>query len=180
MNPSIPFHHLREATVESLEQGLTLLHAVDDQNYQSPAPAAFNASIGAHYRHIIEHFEPLVQTLGKGVIDYDARPRDHRLEIDRTHAIERTLVLIESFQALDSLALAEPVQTRCKISYRSPDSPLIPSTLGREAVYAIAHAVHHFALIGVIAHLLHISLPSSFGFAPSTVHHQQEALVNNG
>ena len=52
------------------------------------------------------------------------------------------------------------------------DSPLTLSTYGRELVYAIAHAIHHYALISVMARLLEVVLPAHFGVAPSTVAHQ--------
>ena len=46
------------------------------------------------------------------------------------------------------------------------------STFGRELVYAIAHAIHHYALISVMARLLDVRLPPHFGIAPSTVAHE--------
>ena len=46
------------------------------------------------------------------------------------------------------------------------------SSLGRELVYAIAHAIHHYALISIMARLMEARLPENFGVAPSTVTHQ--------
>jgi hypothetical protein len=39
-------------------------------------------------------------------------------------------------------------------------------------MYVVAHAVHHYALIGVMAGVMGMSLPAGFGVAPSTLKHQ--------
>ena len=41
-------------------------------------------------------------------------------------------------------------------------------------MYSVAHAVHHYALIGIMAEILEIKLPTGFGVAPSTLKHQTE------
>jgi len=70
--------------------------------------------------------------------------------------------------------MARRVHTRCKVSYIAGASPLAESTLGREAMYAVVHAIHHYALISVMCHLLEIPLPEGFGVAPSTLKHQKD------
>ena len=39
-------------------------------------------------------------------------------------------------------------------------------------MYSVAHAVHHYALIGIIGGLLGVEMPPGFGVAPSTLKHQ--------
>ena len=51
------------------------------------------------------------------------------------------------------------------------------STFGRELVYAIAHAIHHYALISIMAGLMGAKLPKHFGVAPSTVAHNAKQSV---
>jgi len=41
-------------------------------------------------------------------------------------------------------------------------------------MYAVAHAVHHYALIGVMAGIMGVELPAGFGVAPSTLKHQSK------
>ena len=48
------------------------------------------------------------------------------------------------------------------------------SAVGREIMYAVAHAVHHYALIGIMAGIMGVQMPPGFGVAPSTVKHQRE------
>ena len=73
-------------------------------------------------------------------------------------------------------AASTRVRARCEVSYAPGDSPVTGSTVGREMVYAIAHAIHHFALISVMARMMGVKLPEHFGVAPSTVAH--EAKLN--
>lgn len=161
---------------EALLQGLCLLESLDDASYTARVPEAFDASVGGHYRHCLEHFEPLFE-LKTVRIDYDARPRDRRLETDRRHAIARTESLVARCESMELPTLAQAVWTRCKTSYNGDDSPFVASTLGREGMYAVVHAIHHYALIGLICRLLHIPLPEGFGIAPSTVQHQRNTAA---
>ncbi len=62
---------------------------------------------------------------------------------------------------------------RCEVSYAHGDSPVTGSTFGREMVYSVAHAIHHYALISIMARLMDAKLPEHFGVAPSTVAHQK-------
>ena len=69
--------------------------------------------------------------------------------------------------------LCTEVKARCEVSYTHGNSPVTRSTLARELVYCIAHAIHHYALISVMARLMEVKLPENFGVAPSTVAHQK-------
>lgn len=63
------------------------------------------------------------------------------------------------------------MSVRCRVAYVGDDSPVVPSTFAREIMYAVVHAVHHYALIGVMCRLLELPLRPGFGIAPSTVQH---------
>lgn len=167
----------KAAVLEALRQGECLLEAIDDQTYNRGVPAAFDASIGGHYRHSLEHFEALLPNgaVATAEVDYDARKRDAQVEKDRSHALERTRSLAREFEAnVDTDTLASPVNVRCKVSYIENDSPLVASTLGREAMYAVVHAIHHYALISLMCRLMQVRLPAGFGIAPSTAKHRAE------
>lgn len=170
MNPS----HLRQAVAAVLEQGLTLLDTVDQPTYTERLPQAFNASIGGHYRHCLDHFEILLGSTG-ALVDYDARRRDEWIERDLGAAREATERLLAATRALPDARLAVPVQVRCKVAYVGDESPLVDSSFAREAMYAIVHAIHHYALISVMCRIMELPLPEGFGVAPSTVQYQQTA-----
>jgi hypothetical protein len=166
-----------DAAIAILEQGSDLLKSLPSESYTARLPAVFNASIGGHYRHCLDHFASVVRGLDRDVFDYDNRERDRQIETDTAHALSVTEFLSLQLRKLSPGALHLPVRTRCEVSYTHGRSPVSASSLGRELVYAIAHAIHHFALIAVMARLLGIQLPPDFGVAPSTVAHQaKEAL----
>ena len=160
------------AAVQILTEGEDLLRAITLERYTKRVPLAFNGSIGGHYRHCLDHFTSLVRALESDEVDYDRRERDPRIETEPSFALNLTRQMREHLQQLTSEDLAKPVRTRCEVSYMHGDSPLTVSTYGRELVYAIAHAIHHYALISVMARLLEVVLPLHFGVAPSTVAHQ--------
>ena len=120
----------------------------------------------------MDHFTSLLRALDSDEVDYDRRERDPRIEIEPAFAANLTRQMRENLQRLTPEDLAKSVRTRCEVSYMHGDSPLTLSTYGRELVYAIAHAIHHYALISVMARLLEVVLPAHFGVAPSTVAHQ--------
>ncbi len=168
---------IKAAVIEALRQGECLLEALSDETYNRSVPDAFDATIGGHYRHCLEHFEALLPT-GPGrttEVDYDARKRDRRVETDRGHALERTRVLAREIESrLDAEVLSDFVRVRCKASYVRADSPPVISSLGREVMYTIVHAIHHYALISIMCRLMRVRLPEGFGVAPSTVQHRAE------
>lgn len=168
--------HLRrilDAALDILRQGEDLLGTLPAATYTTKLPVAFNGSIGGHYRHCLDHFTSLLRGLEAEVVDYDHRERDPRIERDPEFALGLTRQLRATLERLDAGALAASVSARCEVSYDHGDSPVTRSSVGRELAYAIAHAIHHFALISVMARLLNAELPPHFGVAPSTVAHQK-------
>ncbi len=174
---SVSGEHLRSAALAILDQGLDLLASLENADYTRTLPEAFNASIGGHYRHCLDHFERLL-VKGDEVIDYDARQRDERIERDPAFAAGRTRELASALRALPAVRLAEAVSVRCRVAYVGEDSPMVPSTFAREIMYAIVHAVHHYALIGVMCRLLELPLRPGFGIAPSTVQHRSMPVAS--
>lgn len=157
-----------------LEQGLTLLKTIDDHAYTTKVSVASDASVGAHYRHCLDHFSSLLGGIPLGTIDYDNRKRDPQLESDRRSAAEMTRSLQIMAGKLADSFLDDPIRIRCKISYTSDEVPLLHSRIDREIMFCISHAIHHYALIGMMCRLLEVALPDDFGVAPSTVSHQRE------
>lgn len=164
---------LLAASMEILLQGDALLGELSPTTYAEKVPEVFNASIGAHYRHCLDHFASLLDSLETQRVDYDDRARDPQLEKDPESAQAMTRQLLRRLELLPPGSLASAVSVRSEVSYDNADAPVTRSTLGRELVYAIAHSIHHYALISVIARLLKVPLPSNFGVAPSTVTHLQ-------
>lgn len=159
---------------EILRQGESLIVRLDDETYTRRLPLAFDSAIGGHYRHCLDHFQCLLDGLAAGEINYDARRRDPRIENEREFALAETRRLQRACAAIAPGALDLPIYVRSKVSYDGHGSSLISSTIGREVVYAVAHAIHHYALLGIMCALMGIRLPHGFGVAPSTLQHQAE------
>lgn len=168
---------LLAAADEILRQGELLLAALGPEAFTCRVPMVFGASIGGHYRHCLDHFASWARGLDADVVDYDHRRRDPRLESDPAFAGTLTREFRVMLGRLDADALAAPVRARCEVSYAHGASPVTASSFGRELAYAIAHAIHHYALIAVMARLLGVALPAEFGVAPSTVAHQRRLAV---
>lgn len=175
---TVSYSRIISAAVELLTQGECLLASLDAEAYGQRAPVVFNASIGGHYRHCLDHFSCLLRGTDTGVIDYDHRVRDRRLEQDPGYALQATRELLFKLRSIGSESLGGEIIARCEVSYEPGDSPVTRSSMGREWVYAIAHGIHHYAMISVIARLHDVALPENFGVAPSTVAHNKTSAGN--
>lgn len=178
-SPGAPSGRLQDAArilgaaVEILQQGEDLLRVLTAENYSRRLPVAFNACIGGHFRHCLDHFTSLLRSVGSDFVDYDHRDRDPRVETQPEFARTLTAQIRADLQRRPIEALETGVRVGCEVSYARGDSPEMSSTFGRELAYCIAHAIHHFALISVMARLMEIPLPSNFGVAPSTIAHHR-------
>lgn len=162
------------AAMETLQQGEVLLQELTDEQFTQRIPVAFNASIGGHYRHCLDHFRTLVEAGVGAAVNYDHRERNTLIEKDRFAALNATRELIESLSRFAEGALDRELAVTCKTSYAAEGSQAAPSTMSRELMYAVAHAVHHYALIGIMGGLMEIRMPMGFGVAPSTLKHQAQ------
>jgi hypothetical protein len=147
---------LIESVIETLRQGETLLTEIDNGTYTQKVSVAFNAAIGGHYRHCLDHFRSVLDGAAEGDLNYDHRERGTLVENDRFAALNATRQLREGFEQLDPRLLVRPLMVTSKTSYATNGSQASPSTLGREIMYSVAHAVHHYALIGVMAGVLEV------------------------
>ncbi len=166
---------LIQSVIESLRQGETLLTEISDESYTRQVPVAFNATIGGHYRHCLDHFRTLLESATTGDLNYDHRERGTIVENDRFAALNATRELRESYEQLDPVFLMRPLAVTCKTSYTTDGSQASPSTVGREIMYSVVHAVHHYTLISVMGGIMGLQVPKGFGIAPSTLKHRAEA-----
>lgn len=172
LDPSTENRVLIESVIEVLRQGESLLTEINDDVYTCKVPVAFNASIGGHYRHCLDHFRSLYESSLKGDLNYDHRERGTLVETDRFAALNATRELRDCFERLAPSAVVRRLMVTCKTSYATDGSQVSPSTVGREIMYSVAHGVHHYALIGVMAGIMGQKIATGFGVAPATLKHQ--------
>ncbi|HEU5245641.1 MAG TPA: DinB family protein [Candidatus Udaeobacter sp.] len=160
---------LLQAIADVLRQDESLLNSLSDEDYTRKLPTVFGSTVGGHYRHCLDHFKSLLLGLDAGEINYDRRERNSWIENDRAFALLETHRILHAFGSVPTPFLKCPINVRSKINYELDVAPLIGSTVGRELVYAVAHTIHHYALIAVICGILEVPLPAGFGVAPSTL-----------
>ncbi len=155
----------------TLAQGLEALEQLSDATYrQAPIPKA--GSIGAHYRHIIDHFHALKNGWARGQVDYEQRLRGTPVEQDRRFAVELLTGIDNWLRSLPAAQLEQPLRVLCDIGGGPSASR---STLARELAFVCSHAIHHYAVIALLAERLGQPLPADFGVAPGTLRYRQGA-----
>lgn len=130
-------------------------------------------AVGPHLRHVVEHYAALLEGLERGLVDYDARPRDGELERQPAPMLRQLARLGEGLQQLQGIE-AGPLRTA---QYAGPDGDVrveTASCLERELLFLASHTVHHFAILRPRLEAMGLPLPPDFGKAPATVRHERE------
>lgn len=139
---------LLQANHVLLKEAAVLIASMDDSFYSQPMPAFASGSIGQHIRHVLDHYQAVVN-VANSVIDYDRRRRDVRLESCKQ------LALAEIQQTIDVLTHLEDGAVRVHSEVSPSDKVVVEvhSTIKRELLFVTSHAVHHFALIALLLRL---------------------------
>jgi hypothetical protein len=183
-NPSFAAQHNTAAAMQTLgnstmerllgfnqqviDQALAVVgeHAAPGARHTAPPYAG---PVGAHLRHVVEHYEALVNGLTLGVVDYDGRPRDCQLESSPTLARARLLGLRQVLGQWTPDMLDRAVQVLGLCGVAGDFDFRVASSVGRELVFLAGHAVHHFALLAAHMQRHGVPVPAHFGKAPGTV-----------
>ena len=159
------------ASQDVLLQGLGLLFELNDHTFSRAAAAPFNASIGQHYRHVLDHFHSLIVGVRTGEVNYDARERNPRLQGEVTYASIATCDVLRALKRYTEETLTRPCKVINSVGYGTSNPSTFESNVSRELAYCVGHAIHHYAIIRLICHEIGISVPVEFGVAPSTLKH---------
>jgi hypothetical protein len=169
---------LVEAARDVLLQGLGLLFRLEDQKYAQKAGEPFQASIGGHFRHVLEHFQCLLEGLPTGTVNYDARRRNPRIENEVTFASIAACDVMRALKKWDARTVERACKTATSVAYHSESPALLESNIGRELAYCVAHAIHHYAIIRLIGSEVGVAVPKEFGYAPSTLKHKSSVSAD--
>ena len=156
---------LKQPIKEVFDQIADILEQLTDSQYRLPGKFLSGATIGQHVRHIIELFLCLENGYDEGLVNYEKRKRDYRIETDKklsTYLLNEILVKMER-KDKPLLLIAE--------DYGIELAPVnIKTNYYRELAYNLEHTIHHMALIRVgIAEVSSLSVPENFGVAYSTL-----------
>jgi hypothetical protein len=141
------------------------LNLLNDRQYVYASKILSNATIGQHVRHIIEMFICLEEGYVCGVINYENRKRDIKIETEKDFAVDLMKKIYEGLNKENKSLIMEA-------SYDEDAGQLLrfDTNYYREIAYNLEHAIHHMALIKVgIREVSDIQIPEGFGVASSTI-----------
>lgn len=154
---------------KSLNELIDLLNQLSQIEYSKSCPDLSNATIGEHTRHIIEMFQCLENQCDSGIVNYDNRMRNIRIQTDTLFAIEN----IETIQInldkkninLELLQIIDGEEIRIASNYH------------RELLYNLEHCIHHQALIKVaVLQCETVKIDPNFGVARSTIEYRNQCV----
>lgn len=134
------------------------------------------ATIGQHYRHIIELYQCLLKGIQRDEVNYDSRIRDKSIEMDIHIAVD-CLDNIKS--ELDNILINKVITLKGNYACEKDGEINIITSVYRELAYNLEHSIHHQALIKVALIELDCNnlINDSFGVAPSTIRFKTELMI---
>jgi len=166
---------LTSSVRDILEQGLLFLDRLSDEIYARPLAAVFTGSLGAHYRHVLDHFLCLIEGIRAGDVNYDQRRRNQQLENSIMQAHLVTKALMAEFRDLSPDTLQQQCLVSYRVGYGESGEEAVPSNVAREIMFCVGHAIHHYAILKLLCAGAGVDLPYEFGIAPSTLKHLEIA-----
>ena len=158
-----------------LQQGLAMLDNTDQESYSRKEAGPWGSSIGAHYRHVLDHFACLIEGLWDFQINYDLRGRNQDIESSVEAARHATRELIEALNAIPDDVLKRECTVVYSVGYGEEETQAVRSVVARELMFCVGHAIHHYAIVKLLCSLRAVPLPYEFGIAPSTLKYQAQA-----
>lgn len=162
------------ATNTVFAQLIAVLEDIQAEDYQKQSTVLSGATIGQHMRHIIEFYQCLVEACADGALNYDNRKRTLAFETFPAQAIQEINNIKDYLeQSYISKGLLMEVDYSSEMD---SEKQFVKTSLQRELVYNIEHAVHHMAIIkiGIKEVAPYLNLPAGFGVAVSTLKYQRQ------
>lgn len=163
---------MKNVAKENLDQLSEMLQLVGEEEYTQKSEILSGSSVGQHIRHILEFYLLLVSGSFSGIISYDKRQRDHRIEESTEFALETIQRLMKGIETLN---LNQEVKFEGDFTSDGSQDTFTASSVGRELAYCIEHSIHHQAIIkaGLINLGLSAIVCKNFGVAYSTIRYRQ-------
>lgn len=153
----------------SLDELTNLLDQLPDHSYSKACEALSNSSIGEHTRHILEMFQCLENSYNSGILNYDNRERNKRIQTETAFAKQCIQEVKSGLKKENKILFLE--QLIEGLTFR------IQSNYYRELLYNLEHCIHHQALIKVaVLQFKNIMLNEDFGVARSTIEYRNQCV----
>ena len=158
-----PIQHVFVQLSETLNQ-------LSNEEYRRSSKILMKATIGQHVRHIIELFQCLEKGYDIGLVNYEKRKRDYRIETEKELAVSLLKEIYRNIEKPNRSITLEAEDYCDEVQVVS-----IPSNYYRELAYNLEHTIHHMALIRVgVNEVSSVVLPEEFGVAYSTIKYRQQ------
>ncbi|KXI26864.1 hypothetical protein [Paraglaciecola hydrolytica] len=164
-----------ESQLQIVEQAIEFLSKVSVEHYQQVLKPHFTGSMGAHMRHILDHYIALQQGLSSHIVDYNRRHRDSDVALCPKSALQSWLQIKTWLIDVGRLETNLSLTIVCEISLTTSQNSQTTSTLGRELLFVASHAIHHFSLLLVMSSLQGKHCSPNFGLAPATASHLRQS-----
>ncbi|MDM8159805.1 hypothetical protein QUH73_08275 [Labilibaculum sp. K2S] len=161
-----------------INQLIALCEKISSKQYSASLHLLMNNSIGKHIRHIVEFYDILKDSCREdSILSYDAREHCSRTETEKKVAVKRFKDVLNWLNDIDkNLALT------LNVSYDklANEGFHIDTSLQRELVYNIEHAIHHMAIIRIAIEqeFPDIKLDKHFGVAYSTIRFRDDLCAH--
>lgn len=163
---------LKLSTKQLLNSLSEAINDLKEEDYSREIAILNHTPISKHVRHILDFYLCLLDACkgSNATVCYDKRRRDDELE----HSVNKVKTLIEAIQIeVENLDLDYKLQLLQKIG---GEQIHLDSTVARELLYNLEHAIHHMAIIKIAfqSDFGYVTIDKNFGIAPSTVAHRNE------
>ncbi len=155
-----------------LAQLKNLLSNISVEDFTKKSDLLYNASIGEHFRHIIEFYRCCLFFRKGDVVNYDLRPRDKALENTPSAGLQAIDEIITYLQNL-----SDPEEISLNLELECLDqTDGIATNLHRELAFCLDHCIHHQSIIkiGLKANKLDYLVDKNFGVAFSTQTYREQ------
>lgn len=164
--------------IAALLTGRGIIAALADDQYSFICLPYTTASIGSHFRHIIDHYQCLLAGLAERRVDYDVRDRNILIERHTGHALQQLDTTVAAMRTLQDESVTGPqlsLSVRLCTTLSGVEDDFFPSTLHREMVFLHTHTTHHFSLVALLMRLIDLPVDENLGVAPSTLAYREQS-----
>ncbi|KAA3622941.1 MAG: DinB family protein [Bacteroidetes bacterium] len=159
----------KQGSTQMIHQITGLLGNISPEQYSKKLDIFKGSTLGQHFRHILDFYLVLLKYHSSGLVDYTLRERDLELETNPQYAMKTFEKVLSEVELLDEQTL---LKVKADLLYVAEgERPLIPTSIGRELMYAYEHAVHHLAIIriGIENAFPDLEIAKEVGIAPATI-----------
>jgi hypothetical protein len=160
-----------EVSKNILYQISSLLLKMNNDEYTLSLKIFSGSSVAQHVRHTLEFYLCLLDSQAK-VVNFDKRERNPKIENDLNFTLSTISNIISR---LGTLSEDKPMILEGVLGGELQSTN---TSMHRELLYVIEHAVHHMAIIkiGFALNFPEIQIPENFGVAESTITYRKECV----